>query len=188
MSKKLAKIERILDIAIELLKKEGDFGVTMRKVATLADMSLSNLQYYFKNKNELLKAMADRYFQQCLTEIKNQPVLTCENELEILINAFLIHGRETSDMCRIFREYWAISTRNEAIHDYLQEYYQVLSVVMGEKLRSLAVSDRALSQAISVFIPYTEGYSVTAKALPEDLDAMSATLKTILWKCLRQSL
>ncbi|GAL09454.1 hypothetical protein JCM19233_420 [Vibrio astriarenae] len=65
MSKKSAKIEKVLDISIELLRQEGDYGVSMRKVATLAEMSLSNVQYYFKTKDDLLKAMADRYFQQC---------------------------------------------------------------------------------------------------------------------------
>lgn len=188
MSKKLAKIEKILDIAIELLKNEGDFGVTMRKVATLADMSLSNVQYYFKNKDELLKAMADRYFQQCLIEMNSQPALTKKEELEPLVNAFLVHGHETSDMCRLFREYWAISTRNEAIQAYLEEYYQTLSAVMSEKLQPLAVDEQALSQAVSLFIPYAEGYSVTAKSLPEGLNSMSSVLKNLLWKCLQKEL
>ena len=48
--KKNAKAEKILDVALALLKTDGDYGVTMRQVAAHADMTLSNVQYYFKRQ------------------------------------------------------------------------------------------------------------------------------------------
>lgn len=185
MSKKLAKLERILDMALELLKTEGDFGVTMRKVATLCDMSLSNLQYYFKTKDELLKAMADRYFQRCLIEMKEMPAVTCESEVETLVRGFLAHGHEMSEMCRIFREYWAVSTRNLVIQDYLQEYYTSYCSVVSDKLQPISSSEKGLSQAVSVFVPYVEGYSITAASLSEGLDSTCKLLSTIMCQCLK---
>lgn len=188
MARKTAKIDRILDIAIELLKNEGDFGLTMRKIATLADMSLSNVQYYFKTKDELLKAMADRYFQQCLEELREQPALHAPEDLKPLITMLLAHGHEISDMCRIFREYWAISTRNEVIESYLQDYYQSLVEVMKGKLEPLAKNERSLSQAVSILIPFVEGYSVTAKSLPDGLSSMSTTIEKIILESLQSKL
>ena len=188
MSKKKAKTEKILDVSIELLKSEGDFGITMRKVATLADMSLSNVQYYFKNKDALLIAMADRYFQQCLDEISSQPELAEQQDLKPLVHAFLVHGLEISDMCRIFREYWALSTRNEAIEGYLSKYYQTLAGILSDKLKHLAVDESSLGKAVSIFIPYVEGYSITAKSLPQDFEVMSAVLSDVMWKCLQREM
>lgn len=185
MPKKSAKVERILDIAIELLKTEGDFGVTMRKVASVADMSLSNVQYYFKTKDDLLKAVADRYFQQCLDDLRALPVMEEEKALRPIVSMLLSHGHELSDMCRIFREYWAISTRNESIESYLSDYYQTMVVVMKEKIAPLAKDQTSQSRAVSILIPFVEGYSVTAKAMPVSLDEMVDTIEAILLVNLR---
>lgn len=90
--KKSEKSEKILDVALTLLKNEGDYGVTMRQVAAGANMTLSNVQYYFKNKDNLLVALADRYFQSCLSEMREMPKLTSEatlhEDLTSLVKAF----------------------------------------------------------------------------------------------------
>ncbi|WP_070969650.1 TetR/AcrR family transcriptional regulator [Vibrio sonorensis] len=188
MAKKSKKVDMILDVAIELLRSEGDYGVTMRKVASIADMSLSNVQYYFKTKDELLKAMADRYFQQCLEEVASYPILDKQEDLKPLLARFLSHGHELSDMCRIFREYWAISTRNETVDDYLREYYCSMVALTQDKLRPLAACETSLSKAVSVLIPFVEGYTISAKSLSHDLQSMIATLDTILLEILSSEL
>lgn len=180
MSKKNAKIEKILDISINLLRQEGDFGVTMRKVATLTEMSLSNVQYYFKTKDELLKAMADRYFKQCLDELAAQPELSDASELKHFISFQLSHVYEVSDMCRIFREYWAISTRNEAIDTYLLSYYQTMASSLIHIFKPLAKNDTCVNNAVSVLIPFIEGYSITAKALPVALDSITESISSVV--------
>lgn len=55
----------ILDRALDMLKETGDSGLTMRKLAERAGMRLSNVQYYFKSRDHVLKAMATRYFEDC---------------------------------------------------------------------------------------------------------------------------
>ncbi|HAS6346868.1 TPA: TetR family transcriptional regulator [Vibrio vulnificus] len=182
MRKKNAKIEKILDISIALLRQEGDFGVSMRKVATLAEMSLSNVQYYFKTKDELLKAMADRYFQQCLDELAEHPQLSDASELKHFISAQLSHVYQVSDMCRIFREYWAISTRNAAIDAYLIAYYRTMASSLNKIFKPLAKDDASIERAVSVFIPFVEGYSITARALPVELDSVTESLSSIVLK------
>ena len=133
---KNTKAEKVVDVALELLKNEGDYAVTMRRVATNAGMSLSNVQYYFKNKDALLVAMADRYFKACLDEVGEIQVIQADARLEenvkAIVETFLKHGLEISEMCRIFREYWAISARNEEIDKYLKDYYRELAVLLSE--------------------------------------------------------
>ena len=174
------KSETIIDCALELLNTQGDHGVTMRKVAQCADMSLSNVQYYFKNKDELLTALANRYFENCLADIRQLPALAdggnLRSELDQMLKGFLTHGLEVSEMCRIFREYWAIATRNDVIEEYLRDYYSNLADILAMKLRPISTSPVALSSAVSVIIPFVEGYSITAHSLPRNFDAVAELL------------
>ena len=188
--KQNTKAEKVLDVAFTLLKTQGDHGVTMRQVASCAGMSLSNVQYYYKNKNALLKALADRYFSACLDELRSQdpiqPGDDFEQNLETLLALYLHHGIELSEMCCIFREYWAISTRNAEIDDHIRRYYEEMVVILSDKLRPIATSEAGLADAISVFIPYVEGYSITARAMPVDIERVTKNLKSIVSGLLRQ--
>tara|TARA_Y100000310_G_C20704311_1_gene833485 strand:+ start:12264 stop:12836 length:573 start_codon:yes stop_codon:yes gene_type:complete len=184
MKKLNPKAEKVLDVALELLKTEGDFGVTMRQVAVNAEMSLSNVQYYFKNKNELLKAMSDRYFKMCLDELRDMKIIhskdTINEDIRVFLEDMLSHGLEVSEMCRIFREYWAISTRNDVIKEHVICYYREMSVILSDLLRPAAKSESGLSKAVSIIIPFIEGYSITAIAMPEDLKTTSDTLLRLI--------
>ncbi len=88
-------------------------------------------------------------------------------------------------MCRVFREYWALATRNAAIEGYLVNYYTRLAVVLKDKLRPMAVDEPALDEAVSLFIPVVEGYSITCPALPVDIDRMTDLTTDLLLSVLR---
>ena len=186
--KKNKKSDKIIDCALVLLKNHGDHGLTMRQVAQSAEMSLSNVQYYFKSKDELLKALADRYFNQCLEEIQQTPQLPSEGnlkaELHVLFRGFLAHGLEVSEMCRIFREYWAIATRNKMIEEYLHNYYKGLADILSDKLEPVASNPQALATSVSVIIPFVEGYTITASSLPSDIDEVTEILTATVMKLL----
>ena len=49
----------IIQAATTVLKDFGTEGLTMRKVATEAEMSLGNLQYHFRNQTALMAGLAD---------------------------------------------------------------------------------------------------------------------------------
>lgn len=178
--KKNTKSEKVVDCGLALLTEQGDHGLTMRQVAQRAEMSLSNVQYYFKNKDALLTAVADRYFNQCLIDVRQQPVqlsqANLKPELRKMLREYLAHGLEVSEMCRIFREYWAIATRNTAIAEYLTDYYRQLGDTVGEKLQPVAVSPQAVANAVSVIIPFVEGYTITAASLPSDIEDVTEQL------------
>ncbi len=182
--KKTNKPEKIIDCALELLKTQGDHGLTMRQVAQRSEMSLSNVQHYFKNKDELLKAMADRYFGSCIEDIRGQASITAKDdtyaELSEMLMGFLKHGLEVSEMCRIFREYWAIATRNEVIEQHLTDYYKSMVEALSNNLEAVAANPAALDKAVSLIIPYVEGYTITAKALPIDIEEANRMLVTMV--------
>jgi len=126
----------ILDCTLDLFKELGDAGLTMRKLAHRADMRLSNVQSYFKSRDDALKAMATRYFAECTAQIRqltvDNPNLALRERARVLILTGLHNGDDVSDMCRIFRELWAISSRNDAIRDHMADYYRTFSTLIAE--------------------------------------------------------
>ena len=55
--KDLSKKDLILKVTIELIKKEGLEGITVRKIAKLAHINVALVNYYFGSKDKLLNAV-----------------------------------------------------------------------------------------------------------------------------------
>ncbi|MEM9541680.1 MAG: TetR/AcrR family transcriptional regulator [Cyanobacteria bacterium P01_E01_bin.42] len=161
----------IIQAAIALLKVHGIEGLTMRKVATQAEMSLGNLQYHFKDKTALMAGLAEHYFGECeslLDDYQHTPIDgTTEEKLRNLIFFLLDHVDCMSDMCRIFREIWALSTRDEDINIQLIDYYKVTMQKLSKLLILVSGCEKAANDMASLLMPYIEGYSIVFPALPQ---------------------
>jgi homoserine dehydrogenase len=59
----------ILDSAKSILIEEGYSKLSMRKVALGAQISVGNLQYYYPNKNDLLKDMLDHSIDEFMAKL-----------------------------------------------------------------------------------------------------------------------
>ncbi|MEM1145897.1 MAG: TetR/AcrR family transcriptional regulator [Pseudomonadota bacterium] len=184
MDKRSNKKSQILDCALRLLIEAGDAGLTMRKLAESADMRLSNVQYYFKSRDDVLVAMVGRYFDECtanllrLTETSNAQ--TQRDRIRFLIRSGLAHGVEISDMCRAFREIWAISSRNDVIEDALTEYYRGFADLMADYALGSDLDIDRRERIKALLVPYFEGYSVTARSFEMDAGAIELMLTDII--------
>lgn len=164
-----AKEAQILECALKLLIETGDAGLTMRRIADCAGMRLSNVQYYFKSRDDVLIAMVAQYFDECADNLlkltEESKAQTQSERVKFLVNAGLSHGQEISDMCRAFREIWAISSRNDIIDQCLMDYYRRFADVLADYAfgDEFDAADREKLKAL--LIPYFEGYSVTARSL-----------------------
>lgn len=156
----------------------------MRQVAVCADMSLSNVQYYYKDKDILLAALADMYFEECvvlLNEYRDSPkVGSPRKQLKSLILFFLDHVEEISDMCRIFRELWAVAPRNREIESHLIKYYQSLVENLNQILEPVFPNADQAHKAVAILVPYFEGYSIVNKALPYHKEETAEILTALL--------
>ena len=164
------KEKLILDCALKLLIETGDVGLTMRKLSDCAGMRLSNVQYYFKSRDDVLKAMVGQYFEECTANLRkltqNSEAKTPREKLQFLALEGLSHGHEISDMCRAFREIWAISSRNEVIDRCLMEYYRNFSNLMVDFAFSSKLDDGSRERLRTLLPAFFEGYSITGRALP----------------------
>lgn len=168
--KKGDKRHFVMAHALELLIEVGYQGLTMRSLADRCGMSLSNVQYYFRTKDDLIAEIAERYFGECDAVLaayfeKNGPVET-RDALQDLVGLFVEHGREMTDMCRVFRELWAIASRNESVAKLLNHHYQRLAASLSHKLRYPATSKGALDHIVTLLLVISEGYSIVAHAQP----------------------
>lgn len=178
-----AKERLILDAALGLLRETGDAGLTMRKLADRVGMRLSNVQYYFRSRDDVLTAMVAMYFAECTAEFRRltdeHSASTPRERALLLVRSGLSHGDELSDMCRIFRELWAISSRNTLVRDCMENYYRTFSsMIAGFVLGEMADGDSG-DRVGSLLMPFFEGYSVTASAVPlstEDVAEMLTDL------------
>jgi len=178
------KASAILDCALNLLKENGDSGLTMRKIADGMEMRLSNVQYYFKSRDDVLKAMVARYSMMCIEDIqllvRENPERTVRDRARLLIMSGLRHGDELSDMCRIFRELWAISSRNLIIRDHMVDYYRIFSSVIADFVLGDDADPTAKDRVKSLLLPFFEGYSVTAASVPLATDRVGELLTEIV--------
>lgn len=60
MSKKNDKRDRLIDAANELIYKQTFNSTTLADIAALSEVPLGNVYYYFKTKDEILKAVVQR--------------------------------------------------------------------------------------------------------------------------------
>ena len=177
--------ENLIHAAIAVLKSHGTEGLTMRKVAAEATVSLGNLQYHFRDRTALMAGLAAYYFGECevlLDGYQHTPEGgSKEAQLHDLILFLLDHVDHISDMCRMFREIWALSTRNDDIHRQMVGYYEVTLKKLSELLVPIADSHEAAVAMACLLMPYVEGYSITFMALPQSKAETAQILTKMCW-------
>ena len=175
------KTELILVTALHILAEQGDQGLTMRQVAKRAEMSLSNVQYYFRNKDALLAALIDFYLNESYeTYYKFIETVPEQDKTEATIR-FLLINPDMEFVCRVFKELWAISERNDAVKKHLTNHYQFYAQQLGEGLQALAAPEcpkKNIDQAVSLILPLVEGFQITRDAIPLDAEALVNFLTT----------
>lgn len=169
----------IIENALDILKTGGDNALTMRQVATKSGISLSNVQYYYKTKNELLKAMVDNYFSECslfFAKHVSNDNQTSKQKIEQLIRFGLDEEENLIEMCHMFREFWAISSRNKEIKDYVNSYYKDYSKNLSSYFDNMESTPENIEKVVSFLMPYFEGYNITKNAIPLSHETLVKTL------------
>jgi len=182
MGKREEKIANIIQQTTHLLVQEGVGGLSMRRVADLAKIRLSNLQYYFKDREELLKATIAHYFKQCEADVLQNlpPESATEVKLESLLKVTLQKGLilgDSNEQCAMFREIWALSTRNTSIATLVREYYRHYCQWLVQLMASYTPQPQLV---VSLLIPYVEGYSIMGSSLPLSKDEVITLLVQIV--------
>jgi AcrR family transcriptional regulator len=168
MTKRDERTRLIIDQTIQLLRDEGSEGLTLRKVAAACGITLSNLQYYFPGKAELIQATVAQFFTTCKELIQADRALVLPKDPESS-RAFLKRVIEVLVVCDnqefnvIFREIWALSSRDEALKATLEAYYRDYAQWMISLIEEIFPQ---ANEIVSLLIPYAEGYALVGNTLP----------------------
>lgn len=129
-SKGEATAERILDAAFRAIATQGCAAVTLRSIAEEADVVLSQLNYYYGNKDGLFAAVLTRMKQEYAIGLDRR-LCDCDGFAECIAalvdyNEFLL--RERIDLYRSFLEFFSVAMNSDA---YRTEVAGFLSDIAG---------------------------------------------------------
>lgn len=173
----------IIKATIALLSEEGADNLSMRKVAKATNISLSNLQYYYLNKDALLIASVEQYFKGCKEEVAEKaPTLVKKAEIvpaqffKQLLDILLFNGKEHPQTI-MFREIVALSSRNKNLEASLEKYYKEYCTWLTDLISPHTPHPE---KVVSLIVPYLEGFANIGTTLPLD----KKDCITILLKCI----
>lgn len=155
---------------MQLLVEVGGDALSMRKIAEKAQMSLSNLQYYFKTKDVLLAELMGYFladyvegFRTYKSDFHDDP----RAKLKRLLSAIL-ERNQTSDCDKIFKELWLTASRNQHVKAALDRYYQELSLAITEVLLEMNPTwqQSNVTKAAYFLISLLEGCCITRATSP----------------------
>jgi AcrR family transcriptional regulator len=119
------RIAEILVAATEVFREDGYAGFTTRRVAAKAGLTLSNLQYYFPNKEELLSVIIKNFLQGFLDNylsIANQNGVTAQRRCGALVEQVFQEVGQP-DTGKLLFETWAFAQHESHVSALLEDAY-----------------------------------------------------------------
>lgn len=147
------KINTILSAAVTEFAEQGMSGFSMRRIASTAGITLSTLQHYFGNRDNLLivtiSSLCARYIAK---HTRSRGPATPKRRLEMLIDHLLASLTDPL-VSRFYTNLWATAAQNPKINAIVREsygrYYEILADLVAE-MRPDLTRDRAHALAVWV--------------------------------------
>lgn len=95
----LTRKEQILQISLKLFNEKGCLNTSTRHIADELNISVGNLYYYFKNKEEIVIELFLRYLEKVFKNVTN---LNYEKDEIFLLKEFLLDNLEIEIEYRFF--------------------------------------------------------------------------------------
>ena len=158
------RVKTILEASEDIFLEGGYQNLTMRSIAQRANISLSNLTYYFKTKDDLFQTLIDgvtaRYADQLVRIFKKYP-----DDPKERFNAYLSYLLKD---CRrpksrtFFYHFWAVSTHDQFVSSMRERSYSLFFSQIRELCFALNsdISDEVLNQRSYLIMSLVEGMHV----------------------------
>jgi AcrR family transcriptional regulator len=184
-------VDRILNATEDVLVQHGHDGLTMRRIAEAAQLSLGTVSYTFRSKESLVEAFVERLFAEYLAEaelIENAMLEAPDQALFDLVR-FLVGDSQTERTSLLFPQLWAMASHNERIQQSLATFYARERDWLERLLQNgwPGIAPDKVKLIIGVLVPLIEGLAVfappQANILFRDLkveDAVEALLRMML--------
>lgn len=121
----MARLLTILDAARDIFREQGYANLTMRKVATRAGISIGNLNYYYRTKEDLLRDFIDYVitpYLEAFDHAREEAGQSPEKQLQAVLE-FWIEDLATAETTAFFPECWALANHNPFVAELLDDMY-----------------------------------------------------------------
>jgi len=186
--KGLGRAQDILAAARSLLAAEGYAGLSMRRVAQAAGMSLSNVQHYYGSKDLLLEALlltTMDAFQARMDDIA--AAMSERSQLERFLSTVDMFLDELTDPVThaLFFELWALASRNPFASSLMDKMLGRERKTVYKLIRGLKpdLSDEETMQRAILVVAQVEGlmlFRLDKRRRRAQFDAVKASLRKAL--------
>jgi AcrR family transcriptional regulator len=186
--KGLGRAHEILQAARALLAAEGYAGLSMRRVALAASMSLSNVQHYYPSRELLLEALllyTLDVFQAKMDGISQ--AMTGDSRVDRFLSTVDMFMEEITDPVThaIFFEIWALASRNAFASRLMDTMLGRERKTVYNLIRGLnpAIPDDEYMQRAILMVAQVEGlmlFRLDRHARREQFEAVRASVRKAL--------
>ena len=181
------RISEIMEACKTVLIDKGYTQFSLRNIAREANMHLSNLQYYFHTREELLKGLIDynsqSYFQKYSELFATLPTKPYPRFLAVI--DYLIEDIKDPLTRRFFIQFWALLDASGAhtdrlLNDMYAPHIQTLNQFIAELNPLLSPGVR--QQRATMIASMIEGMMLMLEEADNDLEENEAGIETELRK------
>jgi len=173
------RIEKILNAAKDVFVTKGYGGLTMRNVAAGAGTTVGNLQYYYPDKDRLLRDLLQYMvhgFFESFTSIFQNPRKTAEEKLVAWIDC-IFDAFPIEDKGKFYPELWALANHDAAAAKLMEDMYeegmftlQQIVLEINPRLSKREVKDIAVTivgsiEGLVVFLGYGRPWAKSTGAV-----------------------
>lgn len=157
-------VVRILAAARTEFTRAGYNGMTMRGVASTAGVSLGNLLYYFRSKEDLFHSLIEHTLLDYVTRI--EPVMVRhpddENARFLAVMDFLVVDAKKTATRQFLYQFWAVSIESSFVNRCRRRYEKFLMERMAALVKSVnrSLKPAELKQRAFVLCGMVKGVSV----------------------------
>lgn len=189
------KKNQILEATFQCIYEQGIAGMSTRSIAKRAGVFQANLQYYFKNKESLLREFMEIIFDRMIFDVQRrfEEADPPEEKLEGILEAGRDFATKQKEMFIVFVSCWSLCSRDPSLRKSLSKLYLRFLNVINEVLEegeSRGLFNKVKKETISVFIiSFVQGLSLLRWNMPqrsfrvnEHYDVFADSLRNLIIK------
>ena len=179
--KGISRLISILNAAREVFIEAGYAALTMRKVAARAGISIGNLNYYYRTKEDLLRDLLEYVINDYLEEFTRRRLIagqSPEKQLQAVL-MFWIEDLGTPETTVFFPELWALGNHDPHIAELVDDLYakarqplnelipQINPTLTKKEAEQIALYMCAAMEGLTVFVGNGKSWSSQIKEIKQ---------------------
>lgn len=177
--------KRIIEAARQVLVREGSNSFSLRKVASEAGLSLSNVQYYYPTRLALLEGILAGFIEEYQDYLSGHLVAPggSKETLTAFIQEILVDESRNEEI-RFFRSLFTFADQDSLagqLDAFYSEVYRLLCTGLG-RLSGREADSSQVHRAASLLLPYLNGYGMVCSSLGLNLEESARDLADCAWE------